>query len=138
MKIRISNESELSRGAKELLCAIGERRHIALDGPMGAGKTTLTAAICRESGVTDEVNSPTFSIINEYRDGAGNPIYHFDFYRIETAEEAMDLGLEEYFDSGALCIMEWPENVAGFLPEDVFRVSIRVGEDGSRTLTIDD
>lgn len=138
MEIRIATEAEIDGGARTLLDLIGDRRHIALEGPMGAGKTTLTAALCRVLGVSDEVNSPTFSIINEYRDREGNPVYHFDFYRIENPAEALDLGLEEYFDSGALCIMEWSGNVSEFLPDDTLEVTIRVGEDGSRLVAIKD
>lgn len=134
MEIRIANEADLDRAAAEFLAALDGRRHIALVGPMGAGKTTLTAAVGRVLGVTDEVSSPTFSIINEYRDRDGNPVYHFDFYRIDTPEEAMDLGLDEYFDSDALCLMEWPEKVASFLPDDVLPVRLTVNPDGSRTL----
>lgn len=137
MKISIPNESELDRAAKEFLSAIGDRKHIALLAPMGAGKTTLTAAICRALGVSDEVNSPTFSIINEYRDRNGRPIFHFDFYRIETPEETLDLGLDEYFDSDALCLMEWPENVEAFLPDDTLPVRIQVNPDGTRSLLFD-
>lgn len=138
MEIRIATEGDIDVAAATLLDVIGDRRHIALEGPMGAGKTTLTAALCRALGVSDEVSSPTFSIINEYRDREGQPVYHFDFYRIGNAAEALDLGLDEYFDSGALCIMEWSENVAEFLPEDTLETNISVSEDGSRVVTIKD
>ena len=122
MKIRIASESELDRAAREFIDAIGSNRHIAFQGQMGAGKTTFISALCRALGVSDDVSSPTFSIINEYRTSEGKPIYHFDFYRIEDHREAMDLGLDDYFDSGALCLMEWPENVADFLPDDTVNV----------------
>lgn len=138
MRITIANESETGRAAREFLDALGGRRHVALRAPMGAGKTTLTAAVCRELGVTDDVTSPTFSIINEYVDREGNPVYHFDFYRIDTEAQALDLGLDEYFDSGALCLMEWPENVEAFLPDDTLDVTISVADDGTRTITFED
>lgn len=138
MRITIANESETGRAAREFLESLGTRRHVALRAPMGAGKTTLTAAVCRELGVTDDVTSPTFSIINEYVDREGNPVYHFDFYRIDTEAQALDLGLDEYFDSGALCLMEWPENVEGFLPDDTLDVTISVADDGTRTITFED
>ena len=105
---------------------------------MGAGKTTFTTALCRRLGVrTDAVSSPTFAIVNEYRTGSGEPVYHFDFYRINKLEEALDIGLYDYLDSGALCLMEWPENIEELLPEETLKVSIAVGPDGSRTLTWD-
>lgn len=138
MRITIANESETGRAAREFLDALSGRRHVALRAPMGAGKTTLTAAVCRELGVTDDVTSPTFSIINEYVDREGNPVYHFDFYRIDTEAQALDLGLDEYFDSGALCLMEWPENVEAFLPDDTLDVTISVADDGTRTITFED
>lgn len=138
MKILISNEADIERGAREFLDAVGSRRHIAFHAPMGAGKTTFTSAICRVLGVEDDVNSPTFSIINEYRDAGGAPVFHFDFYRIDSPAQALDLGLDEYFDSDALCLMEWPENVDGFLPDDTLDVSISVGDDGSRTISFDE
>lgn len=138
MTIRIKDENELSRAAAEFLTAIGPKRHVAFHGPMGAGKTTLISAVCSHLGVEDDVNSPTFSIINEYRDSEGEPVYHFDFYRIDDERQALDLGLDEYFDSGALCLMEWPENAEGFLPDDTLNVKIEVDDDGSRTVIIAD
>ena len=101
---------------------------------MGAGKTTFTTAITRCLGVRDAVCSPTFTIINEYLTAAGEPMYHFDFYRISRLSEAMDLGLDDYFYSGCLCIMEWPENIEELLPEETLDVSIKVNSDGSRTI----
>lgn len=138
MKIKIENESGLNRAAIELLNALGTRRHISLQGQMGAGKTTLVSAIGRVLGVSDDVTSPTFSIINEYRDREDSPIYHFDFYRIDNPAQAEELGLDDYFDSGALCLMEWAGNVADFLPDDTVNVEIRVEPDGARTIVLDD
>lgn len=137
MRIKIENESGIDRAAAELLAALGDRRHVALRGQMGAGKTTLVSAIGRVLGVTDDVTSPTFSIINEYRDSNGAALYHFDFYRIENPTQAMDLGLDDYFDSGALCLMEWPGNVEDFLPEDIVDVCIEVKDNGERELNVE-
>ena len=103
---------------------------------MGAGKTTFIKAVCEELGVTDVVNSPTFSIVNEYRsDTTGELIYHFDFYRIQRLEEVYDMGYEDYFYSGALCFVEWPELVDELLPGDAVKVQIEEQPDGSRTIT---
>ena len=142
MEIKIKTIDDLEKGAKDFLSAAGGHRHIAFHAGMGAGKTTFIAALCRVMGVEDEVNSPTFSIVNEYQTadsgGKRQTVYHFDFYRIETPEETLDLGLDDYFDSGRLCLMEWPENVADFLPEDTLDVEIKVDEDGTRTVIIPD
>lgn len=135
MTITIRDISDLDRAAEEFLEKIGENRLVAFYAPMGAGKTTFTTAICRRLGVTDAVCSPTFTIINEYMTSSGEPMYHFDFYRINKLSEAMDIGLEDYIYSGCLCIMEWPENVEELLPEETLRVRIAVNPDGSRTLS---
>ena len=111
-KIQIASLEDLDRAAEEFLEAIGNNSLIAFYAPMGAGKTTFTTAICKALGVKeDAISSPTFAIVNEYRGGKGQPIYHFDFYRIERPEEALDIGLYDYLDSGELCLMEWPENI---------------------------
>ena len=142
MEIKIRNIEDIEEGAGKFLSVLGERRHIAFHAGMGAGKTTFISALCSLLGMEDEATSPTFSIVNEYqgRDEAGNlkKVYHFDFYRIETPEEALDLGLDDYFDSDALCLMEWPENVAEFLPEDTLDVRISVDEEGTRIITVPD
>jgi tRNA threonylcarbamoyladenosine biosynthesis protein TsaE len=135
-EIIISNLEDLDRAAKEFLEAIGDATLVAFYAPMGAGKTTFTTAICKALGVQeDAISSPTFAIVNEYRSGAGAPIYHFDFYRIERPEEALDIGLYDYLDSGDLCLMEWPENIEGLLPEETLKVHIAVNPDKSRTLS---
>ena len=114
---------------------MGDGRLIAFHAAMGAGKTTFTTAICRCLGVKeDAVSSPTFAIVNEYRCGNGEPLYHFDFYRITKPAEALDIGLYDYLDSGCTCIMEWPENVEDLLPEETLHVSIEVEPDGSRII----
>ncbi len=138
-EIQIQGLADLDRAAGEFLEKIGDRNLIALYAPMGAGKTTFTTAVCRRLGVReDAVSSPTFAIVNEYRTGTGEPLYHFDFYRIERPEEALDIGLYDYLDSGALCLMEWPENIEDLLPEETLKVHIRVNPDESRTLYWED
>ena len=117
-----------------LLLERGEPCFLALDGDMGAGKTTFIAEICRQLGAQDDFGSPTFSLVNEYLDRDGNPIYHFDLYRIDTPREVADMGAEEYFNSGDLCLVEWPEILGPLEPDDVRKVSIRVNPDLSRTL----
>lgn len=139
MEIRIKNIDGIEDAAREFLKGIGDRRIIALEGKMGAGKTTFTAALCRVLGLEDEVSSPTFSIVNDYASTDGDThVYHFDFYRIEDPEEALDFGIYDYFDSGNLCIMEWSENVAPLLPDDTLFVNITEEPDGSRLIKTED
>ncbi|MBQ1673597.1 MAG: tRNA (adenosine(37)-N6)-threonylcarbamoyltransferase complex ATPase subunit type 1 TsaE [Bacteroidales bacterium] len=133
-EIIINGTQDLPRAARVFLDHIGDSRVIAFYGSMGAGKTTFITALCEALGVRDVVNSPTFTIVNEYRDGAGEPVYHFDFYRINRLSEALDIGLYEYFDSGALCLVEWPEMIEELLPEDVLKVQILVDDADTRTL----
>lgn len=135
--IRISSQSELPEVAQALTEALGERTVIAFFGPMGAGKTTLIREILAQLGSSDNVTSPTFAIVNRYLSGSGKPVYHFDFYRIERPEEAFDIGYEEYFYSGDLCLVEWPEKIEGMLPEDVMTVRIGVDSENARTFTIE-
>lgn len=135
-QIVIPSLSGIDSAAEEFLHRIGNHRLIAFQASMGAGKTTFITALCRCLGVrSDAVSSPTFAIINEYRTTAGEPVFHFDFYRISKLEEALDIGLYDYLDSDALCLMEWPENIEELLPEETLRVSITVNADGSRTLS---
>ena len=134
-EIKIANLSEIGAAAKEFLAQTAGHNLIAFYAPMGAGKTTFITAICHELGVRDDaVSSPTFAIVNEYRSAKGESVFHFDFYRIEKESEALDIGLYDYLDSGCLCLMEWPENIEGLLPEETLKVSISVLEDGSRLL----
>lgn len=135
MKYTIPSLEQLPEVARDFLTSLPpDTNVIALYGAMGAGKTTFVKALCDALGVTDEVNSPTFSIVNEYLDRDGNSIFHFDFYRIETEAEAFDLGLDDYFYSGRLCLLEWPEQIEGLLPPETLRLSITEQPDGSRML----
>lgn len=138
-RIVIASLDNLQEAAKQFLKEIGDRRLIAFYAPMGAGKTTFTTAICHCLGVRDDaVGSPTFAIVNEYKAGNGEMIFHFDFYRITRLEEALDIGLYDYLDSGSLCLIEWPENIEPLLPEETLKVNITVGSDGSRTISWED
>ena len=117
------------------MAAMGDTTVFAMYGKMGAGKTTFTKAVCECLGVEDVINSPTFAIVNEYRSDSSELIYHFDFYRIKKLEEVYDMGYEDYFYSGALCFIEWPELVEELLPGNTVKVTIEENEDGSRTVS---
>lgn len=136
-RIDIPGPSALADAAREFAGIIGNRRHIAFYGDMGAGKTTFIRSLASVLGMPGDeaANSPSFSLVNEYTTPSGI-IYHFDFYRLDSVEEALDIGIEEYFDSGALCLMEWPERIIPILPEDTVTVKITVNDDDSRTLLI--
>ena len=127
-KFHINSVEQLSEVSDYLLSMRNEADIIAFYGSMGAGKTTLIKNLCHKMGVTDEVNSPTFAIVNEYVTEEGESVYHFDFYRIKKLEEAYDIGFENYFDSGNLCLIEWPEMIEPLLPEKYIRVEIQQGE----------
>ena len=137
-EIVIKNTADLERAATEFLEKIGNNKLVALFAPMGSGKTTFTTAVCKVLGVTDPVGSPTFAIVNEYMTAAGDPMFHFDFYRINKLSEAVEIGLYDYLDSGCLCMMEWPENIEELLPEETLRVSITVYPDQTRTISWED
>lgn len=138
-QIQIAGLEDLERAAGEFIGLLGSHTLVAFYAPMGAGKTTFTTAVCKVLGVEeDAISSPTFAIVNEYRGKGGRPIFHFDFYRIDKPAEALDIGLYDYLDSGELCLMEWPENVEGLLPEETLRVQISVQPDGSRLLAWED
>jgi tRNA threonylcarbamoyladenosine biosynthesis protein TsaE len=134
MQIEIQDLEALQPAAREFVKRMGDRRIFAFYGGMGAGKTTFIKAVCRELGVAEAVASPTFAIVNEYSGGDGNPIYHFDFYRIRKIEEVFDFGCEEYFYSGHTCFIEWPELVEHILPEDTVALSIRETGSGGRII----
>ena len=138
MEIKIQSLDHIHEAAREFIAAMGDNTVFALYGKMGAGKTTFVKALCQELGVEDVVTSPTFAVINEYRsDIAGELIYHFDFYRSKKLEEVYDMGYEDYFYSGALCFIEWPELVEELLPGNTVKVTIEELEDGSRKLTME-
>lgn len=135
MKIELNNLAALDQAAETLLAYAGNERIFIFEGDMGAGKTTFIKAITKALGVTEVVSSPTFSIVNEY-DAAGQTIYHFDFYRIKNLQEAYDIGYEEYFYSGNLCLIEWPEKVQELLPEHYLKIEITAPAENERVLSI--
>ena len=124
----------IESAARAFIGNIGHRRIFLFHGEMGAGKTTFISEVCRLLGATDDFGSPTFSLVNEYEDAAGNPIYHFDLYRIESPAEAFDMGALEYFESGALCFVEWPDRLGPLTPEGSVIVTLAINPDGSRSL----
>ena len=135
MEIKIKNLEHIREAARQFIAEMGDRKVFAFYGSMGAGKTTFVKAVCEELGVEDVITSPTFAIINEYHAEVQDlTIYHFDFYRIKKLEEVYDMGYEDYFYSGALCFIEWPELIEDLLPEEAVKVSITEKEDGSRAI----
>lgn len=139
-KIEIATIADVDEAARRFVGQMDDRTVYAFTGEMGAGKTTFINALSRALGVAEEeaTSSPTFAIVNEYRsETTAELIYHFDLYRLESLEDALDIGFEDYLDSGALCFIEWPDRVEDILPADTVRVDIKVNDDGSRTLTVD-
>ena len=138
MEIKINSLDNIHEAAKQFIAAMEDNTVFAFYGKMGAGKTTFIKAICEELGVPDVNNSPTFAIVNEYRsDETGELIYHFDFYRIKKLDEVCDMGYEDYFYSGALCFIEWPELIEEVLPDDAVKVTIEEVEDGTRAVRLE-
>ena len=138
-EIRIKSIEGLPAAAREFASLMGDETVYAFHGEMGAGKTTFIRALVEQLGVDpEEANSPSFSIINEYRSNTtAELIYHFDLYRLESVDEALEIGVEDYFDSGALCLLEWPERIEALLPDDTVVVKITVDPaDNSRLLTV--
>ena len=137
MTIHVDSLSDLPEAADAVIEALQGRSVVAFRGGMGAGKTTLIREIVARLGSGDTVTSPTFAIVNQYEGDGGQRICHFDFYRIDDIREAYDFGYEEYFYSGDLCLVEWPEKIEELLPPDVMTVSISVDSEDERTITID-
>ena len=137
MEIKIQSLESIHEAAREFIAAMGDNTVFALYGKMGAGKTTFVKALCEALGVTDVITSPTFAIVNEYRsDETGELIYHFDFYRIKKLSEVYGMGYEDYFYSGALCFIEWPELVEELLPGNAVKVTIEELENGNRVIRL--
>lgn len=135
-ELHIGTLKELDRVAKKLADLLEDHSIVSFSGELGAGKTTLIQALCRAMGVSDLVSSPTFALVNEYFNGNGESIYHFDLYRIEDPSELFDLGYEDYFFSGNRCFIEWPEKAPELIPDDAAEVKIEVKDDGSRLLRV--
>ena len=136
MEIQISNLNELDAAAQQIISFAGSEKIFLFYGDMGAGKTTLIKSLCKYLGTNDNVASPTFSIVNEYKTPDGS-IYHFDLYRLKTQTEALDMGFEEYLYSGNYCFIEWPERIPDLLPLHYISIKITVGEDDTRLVNID-
>ena len=134
MEITIKSLEEIQQAADDFVAAMGDNTVFALYGPMGVGKTTFTKAVCERLGVKDNITSPTFAIVNEYRSTTDELIYHFDFYRIKKLEEVYDMGYEDYFYSGAICFIEWPELIEELLPLDAVKVTLSENSDGTRSV----
>ena len=137
MDLLLKKLTDLDAAAKMFIESMGNRTVFAFYGEMGAGKTTFIKTICKAMGVTETITSPTFSLVNEYKSDKGTAIFHFDFYRIKNIEEAYDFGYEDYFYSGNVCFIEWPELIQSLLPEDVVNVRIKVDENEQRLISID-
>jgi len=136
--IPLPSPDKLSEAAETFLPFTERYRVIVFAGEMGAGKTTFIQALCAALGIKEVVNSPTFALVNEYFTADGRSVYHFDLYRINRQEELLDIGYEDYFYSGNLCLVEWPEKAPDLIPDDALRVYIRVLDDESRILEIDE
>jgi tRNA threonylcarbamoyladenosine biosynthesis protein TsaE len=132
----VTDPHQLGPTARKIMEAATDHTIWLFEGEMGAGKTTLIQALCAEMGVTDPVTSPTYNLINEYRDQADQVYYHFDFYRLTRLQEALDIGCEEYFDSGNICLIEWPGLIRSILPDVYFTIAIAVRPDDSRLIKL--
>lgn len=137
MDIVIKDKRHLASAAKQILKFSGDKKIFAFYGPMGAGKTTIIKAVCGILGAVDIINSPTFTLVNEYKTTSGESLYHIDFYRIRKQEEVFDFGIEEYLTGESYCFMEWPELVEEILPGGIVRIRITVGEEEERVLSLD-
>ena len=133
-ELKITSINTIDKIAKEFISYMGENKIFAFYGEMGVGKTTFIKQICKELGTNDEITSPTFSLVNEYKITNNKLIYHFDFYRIENPEEALDFGIYEYFDSGSICLLEWPEMIEDLLPDNIIKIRMLLNDDNSRDL----
>ena len=136
MKLIVDSEKELDKTAREIINYSGEEKIWIFYGEMGAGKTTLIKAITDQLDIVDNVHSPTFSIVNEYRNHREDIFYHFDFYRIKNETEAMDIGIDEYFESGDLCFIEWPQKIPSLLPQNYVKIDIKMTSNTSREINI--
>ncbi len=136
MEIVIDSLNDLDKVADAVLESLNGRNVVAFFAPMGAGKTTLISAIMERMGSQDTVTSPTFALVNQYYTESEEPVYHFDFYRINSLAEAFDMGYEEYFYSGDLCLVEWPEKIEQLLPDDTMVVKIEIIDPTTRRFII--
>lgn len=136
-QITIDSLADLPKVAELVLESLNGRNIVAFFAPMGAGKTTLISTLMESLGSEDIVTSPTFALVNQYYTAEREPVYHFDFYRINSINEAFDMGYEEYFYSGDLCLVEWPEKVEQLLPDDTMVIKIEILDENTRRFTIE-
>ena len=136
MQLIVDSERELDEVAQKIIEYADKARIWIFNGEMGSGKTTIIKAIARQFNIEDNVHSPTFSIVNEYANDQGEIFYHFDFYRIKNEAEAMDIGIEEYFESGDLCFMEWPQKIPSLLPDTFLKIDIQITANTSREINL--
>lgn len=136
MDIQIKNISDINDAAQTFVNAMGDKKIFAFYGEMGTGKTTFIKAVCKILGVAESITSPTFAIVNEYKKKDGKPVFHFDFYRIKNIEDVFDFGYEDYFYSGDICFIEWPELIEALLPDDVVKIQLTVGFNEERLISI--
>ncbi|HTN68646.1 MAG TPA: tRNA (adenosine(37)-N6)-threonylcarbamoyltransferase complex ATPase subunit type 1 TsaE [Dysgonamonadaceae bacterium] len=136
MDIQIKNISDINDAAQTFVNAMRDKKIFAFYGEMGTGKTTFIKAVCKILGVAETITSPTFAIVNEYKKKDGKPVFHFDFYRIKNIEDVFDFGYEDYFYSGDICFIEWPELIETLLPDDVVKIQITVGYNEERLISI--
>lgn len=136
MQVICANEHGIAEAAHAIIRFAGNTPIWLFKGQMGAGKTTLIKAIAGEFGVEDTVHSPSFNLVNEYRNANGQPFYHFDFYRIKNETEALDIGVDEYFESGNFCFVEWPEKIPGLIPDSFFQIEIEIADNMARHIKL--
>ena len=136
MDFKVNSEEELTKVAIDLLKTFDNQKVILFYGEMGVGKTTLIKALCKQLGVEEVTNSPTFSIVNEYLTNQNQSVYHFDFYRIEKETEVFDMGYEDYFFSENFCFVEWPEKIPNLLPDNAVKVTIVQDDDNNRLISV--
>jgi len=137
VQLVIESEGDLTAVGSKIIEYAGEQKIWLFNGEMGAGKTTLIKAIAAQFGVEDMVQSPTFSIVNEYRNQDDEVFYHFDFYRIRNENEALDIGVEEYFDSGNFCFIEWPQKIPNLIPEEYLQIELEITSETTRKIYLD-
>jgi tRNA threonylcarbamoyladenosine biosynthesis protein TsaE len=136
VRLSVASEEELEKAARRIIDFAGEKKIWLFYGDMGSGKTTLIKAISKVYGIEDMVQSPTFSIVNEYRNTDDIIFYHFDFYRIKNETEALDVGVDEYFESQAYCFIEWPEKIPNLIPDDYLSIKIGINTETSRVINL--
>jgi len=135
MEIQINSLNQLQQAAKTYLAHLEDQKLHCFYAEMGTGKTTFINELCKQLGVTTETSSPTYSIVNEYASNKGQTIYHIDLYRINTIEEAIELGIEDYINNNSFCFIEWPEVIEALLPLPYVKTEISLIENNQRLIS---